>query len=212
MHLSLIGMSGVGKSHWARLIESHGYRRIICDELIARQLGPLINPEEKSTLELASWMGNPYQSGYAEAQSKYLALETEVVTNICDELEEKTITNARVIVDTTGSLIYLREKLIRRLRNHTKMVYLKHSENNPLGHYQTLLKDPKPVIWGDFYVPMLGEDREASLARCYCELLKFRNREYSRISDCTLEYSFHHNHKTTATQMLKVIHKKLTRF
>ena len=209
MRLSLIGMSGAGKSHWAIRMESQGYRRIICDDLIARQLGPLINPDDKSTLELASWMGRPYQSGYAVAQAKYLALETEVVTNICAEFEEKIKTNERVIVDTTGSLIYLKAQLIRRLRDLTKMVYLKHAENNPHRHYQNLLKDPKPVIWGDHYFPMPGEDREASLARCYCELLTFRSREYSRISDCTLEYSFHHNHKTTTTQMLELIHKKL---
>ncbi len=209
MRLSLIGMSGVGKSHWARRIESQGYRRIICDDWIAEQLGPLINPDEKSTLELASWMGRPYQSGYAEAQSKYLAFETEVITNICAELEEKTKTDARVIVDTTGSLIYLKPQLIRKLQDLTHTVYLKLADSNPQTHYQTFLKDPKPVIWGDHYIPMPGEDREASLARCYCELLTFRDKEYRRISDCTLDYSFHHNPQTSPKQMLEAIRKEI---
>ena len=209
MRLSLIGMSGAGKSHWAIRMERQGYRRIICDDLIARQLCPLINPDDKSTLKLASWMGRPYQSGYTEAQAKYLELETEIVTNICAELEEKTETDERVIIDTTGSLIYLKPRLIRKLRDLTHTVYLKLADSNTQTHYQTFLKDPKPVIWGDHFLPRRGEDLETSLERCYCELLTFRNKEYSRISDCTLEYSFHHNHKTTTTQMLEKIHKKL---
>ncbi|MFL2772199.1 MAG: hypothetical protein ACJ0DH_01235 [bacterium] len=39
MRLSLIGMSGAGKSYWAKRMQSQGYRSIICDNLIAEQLG-----------------------------------------------------------------------------------------------------------------------------------------------------------------------------
>ena len=129
--------------------------------------------------------------------------------NRCLKLEEKTKTDARVIVDTTGSLIYLKPQLIRKLQDLTHTVYLKLADSNLQTHYQTFLKDPKPVIWGDHYIPMPGEDREASLARCYCELLTFRDKEYRRISDCTLDYSFHHNPQTSPKLMLEAVRKEI---
>ncbi|MCH2295804.1 MAG: ATP-binding protein, partial [SAR324 cluster bacterium] len=107
MRLSLIGMSAAGKSYWAKRMRSQGCRSIICDNLIAEQLGPLIISSEKSTLGLAAWMGKPDQPGYIEAQAKYLELETKVVTHICDELEQSSESDDKVIIDTTGSLIYL---------------------------------------------------------------------------------------------------------
>ena len=62
-------MSGAGKSYWAKRMQILGYRSIICDNLIAEQLGPLISSSEKSTLGLAAWMGKPNQPGYKEAQA-----------------------------------------------------------------------------------------------------------------------------------------------
>ncbi len=168
MRLSLIGMSGAGKSYWAKRMQSQGYRSIICDNLIAEQLGPLISSLEKSTLGLAAWMGKPDQPGYKEAQAKYLELETKVVTQICDELEQSSESDDKVIIDTTGSLIYLEPQLIKRT--------------------------PEP-----------GENPEASLRRCYPELLSFRDQEYDRIADCTLEYSFHHGAETCPSEMLEAI-------
>ena len=130
MRLSLIGMSGAGKSYWAKRMQSQGYRSIICDNLIAEQLGPLISSSEKSTLGLAAWMGKPDQPGYKEAQAKYLELETKVVTQICDELEQSSESDDKVIIDTTGSLIYLEPQLIKRIKTLSFLVYLRLEENS----------------------------------------------------------------------------------
>ena len=61
-------------------------------------------------------------------------------------------------------------------------------------------------IWGKHYAPEPGEKPEASLRRCYPELLNFRDQEYERIADCTLEYSFHHAPETYPSEMLDAIH------
>ena len=205
MRLSLIGMSGAGKSYWAKRMQSQGYRSIICDNLIAEQLGPLISSSEKSTLGLAAWMGKPDQPGYKEAQAKYLELETKVVTQICDELEQSSESDDKVIIDTTGSLIYLEPQLIKRIKTLSFLVYLRLDENSSQSHYQIFVDDPKPVIWGKHYFPEPGENPEASLRRCYPELLSFRDQEYHRIADCTLEYSFHHAPETCPSEMLDAI-------
>ena len=123
-----------------------GYRSIICDNLIAEQLGPLISSSEKSTLGLAAWMGKPDQPGYKEAQAKYLELETKVVTQICDELELSTESDDKVIIDSTGSLIYLEPQLIKRIKKLSFLVYLRLEENSSQSHYQIFIDDPKPCL------------------------------------------------------------------
>ena len=77
MQLTLIGMSGVGKSHWSKKMEALGYRRYSCDELIADRLGTELGKKGKATLNLAKWMGQPYSEGYQDAEALYLELEKE---------------------------------------------------------------------------------------------------------------------------------------
>ena len=205
MRISLIGMSGTGKSYWSKQMEAEGFRRFSCDELIAERLGPKMDPKGKLTMSLASWMGHPYEDGYADAETLYLDLEREVVKWICEELETDTIDSEQIVVDTTGSLIYLEETLIRLLRARTSMVYL----NLPCEYYkknfETFLRDPKPVIWGPHYRPWPNESPQESLNRCYEELVAHRVERYRQIADCTLDYSFHHAPGTGLKKLLEII-------
>ena len=117
VNLALIGMSGAGKSYWSKKMEDSGFRRYSCDNLIAERLGSELGKKGKSTLNLAKWMGEPFSEGYSKAESLYLKLENEVLTFICDELENSSREEEPVVVDTTGSLIYHNEGLLNRLRN-----------------------------------------------------------------------------------------------
>jgi Shikimate kinase len=125
VNLALIGMSGAGKSYWSKKMEEKGYRWYHCDEMIAEKLGFVLPGEGKTTLKLAKWMGQPFSDGYIEAEKLYLELEEAVIKSICEELEKPTEKNSPVVVDTTGSLIYIQKKLLNRLRALTKIVYLK---------------------------------------------------------------------------------------
>ena len=109
-NLALIGMSGAGKSYWSKKMEEKGYRWYNCDEMIAERLGSELPVIGNSTMNLAKWMGKPFSEGYIEAEKLYLELEEAVVEHICDELEQATEINVPVVVDTTGSLIYLQKK------------------------------------------------------------------------------------------------------
>ena len=205
MHLSLIGMSGAGKSFWSKKMESRGYRRYSCDDLIAERLGIKLEKKVKSTINLAKWMGAPFSAGYPKAEELYLEQEGRVITLICDELENNISKTEPVVVDTTGSLIYIDELLLKRLSNLTHIVHL----NLPTEKYKELFEayliDPKPIIWGGKYLPLEGENHEKTLSRCFGELLNYRNELYSLISDCVMDYSFHHSPNTNISDLLELI-------
>lgn len=205
IHISLIGMSGVGKSYWSKRMEDQGYRRYSCDELIAERLGPELQRKGKSTLNLAKWMGLPYSEGYSEAEALYLELEGAVITQICEELETPSEINTPVVVDSTGSLICLEKSLLKRLRTLTLMVYLNLPVEKNEQLFATYLSDPKPLIWEGKYLPREGETTQNALSRCYEELVSFRNERYGLMADSVLDYSFHHSPGTGVEELLEFV-------
>ena len=209
MQLTLIGMSGVGKSHWSKKMESLGYRRYSCDELIAERLGTVLGNKGKATLNLAKWMGEPYTKGYQETEALYLELESAVIGHICDEMEHGIQKDRLVVVDTTGSLVYLEEVLIKRLRKLTRTVFLNIPDDKHEELFETYLKDPKPVIWNGKYIPTKGEVPQMALRRCYRELLYFRNKHYALMSDFQLDYTFHQSSGTTVEDLLELVGSSL---
>ena len=207
LKLALIGMSGAGKSYWSKKMEEKGYRWYNCDEMIAERLGSELPRIGNSTLNLAKWMGQPFSEGYIEAEKLYLELEEAVVEHICDELEHATEKNVPVVVDTTGSLIYLQKKLLSRLRALTKMVHLRLTEEKHEQLFENFINDPKPVIWKGKFKPRKGEPLQNALRRCYNELLSYRNERYSLIADYVLEYSSHHSPDREVDELLDMMER-----
>ena len=206
VNLALIGMSGAGKSYWSKKMEEKGYRWYNCDEMIAERLGPELHGKGNTTLNLAKWMGQPFSEGYIKAEKLYLELEEAVVEHICDELEQAT-ENEPVVVDTTGSLIYLQKKLLNRLRALTKMVHLRFPEEKHEQLFENFINDPKPVIWEGKFKPRKGETPQNALRRCYKDLLSFRNERYSLLADYVLDYSFHHSPEREVDELLDLMER-----
>ena len=205
MHITLIGMSGIGKSHWYKKMETLGYLRYSCDELIAERLGEEFEKKDKATHSLAKWMGQPYSKGYQEAEALYLELESAVINQICDDLENATQKDIPVVVDTTGSLIYLQETILKRLRNLTHTVLLNVPFDKHEELFETYLQDPKPVIWNGKYLPREGENPQKALSRCFGELLVYRNKRYGLMSDLELDYAFHQSPGTMVEDLLNLV-------
>ena len=82
MKLSLIAMSGSGKSYWSAKLARHGFRHFDCDRMIASKLGPALTRADGTVLTLGEWMGFPYQPGYQQREAQYLAYEKEVLGEI----------------------------------------------------------------------------------------------------------------------------------
>ena len=174
--------------------------------MIAERLGPELSGKGNTTLNLAKWMGQPFSEGYIKAEKLYLELEEAVVEHICDELEQAT-ENEPVVVDTTGSLIYLQKKLLNRLRALTKMIHLRLPEEMHEQLFENFINDPKPVIWEGKFKPRKGETPQNALRRCYKDLLSFRNERYSLLADYVLDYSFHHSPEREVDELLGLMER-----
>ncbi|MDP7630968.1 MAG: hypothetical protein QGF03_10425 [SAR324 cluster bacterium] len=186
--LALIGMSGAGKSYWSHKLATCGYLRIGCDDRIADQLHALPKQSGSSTRRMADWMGLPFNPGYAEAERQYMACEVAVTEGIC-ELLEHTPAEQPVVIDTTGSMVYVGEALLHRFKSLAMLVYLSTPPESSEQLYESFLNDPKPIVWQGRFTPRPGEKtNEATLARCLPELLESRRRDYSALANHHLDF------------------------
>jgi shikimate kinase len=187
MHLSLIGMSGSGKSHWSSELAEHGFLRFCCDELIADKLAPQLIGSDGTALDLGEWMGFPYEPGYKKREYKYLACEIEVIAEILGYLSGSN-PGEKVVVDTTGSVIYTGQDVLEKLRSNSTIVHLATPPEVKERMLRVYLDQPRPVLWRDVFSKKRGETNEAALARCYPRLLFSRQRMYEHYADVTIDY------------------------
>jgi len=73
-----------------------------------------------------------------------------------------------------------------------------------IGKY---VSDPKPVIWGSTYKPLLGEKRNTTLRRCYPKLLNYRKKLYKKLSDITIDHYFQTKEDFSACNLSALIAK-----
>lgn len=181
-------MSGAGKTYWSKRFEKVGYRRFSVDEFITVKLNKELKSKGfKGTEDVSYWMGQPYDKRYPKTSKKYLHFENEAMFDIFAEIN-KLGENSNVVIDTTGSVIYLDDKIMNKLDTISTVIHLSIPESVQKEMYNLYLKDPKPVIWGHSYRKNNGESNEEALCRCYPDLLQYRLRKYKKNSDFELEY------------------------
>lgn len=189
MYLSLIGMSGSGKSKWSKKLAEHGFKCICCDNLIAAKLASELKRPDGTIMEMGEWMGFPFEPKYKERESKYLAYEIEVLTEVLCLLDSgRNNLQENIVVDTTGSVIYAGEIILRRLQQNTIVLHL---AIPPEVHTQMLRKyiiKPRPVLWGNVFSKRQTETNEEALARCYPTLLTSREKLYERYANVSIDY------------------------
>ena len=179
MIVSLIGMSGSGKTYWSCRLADFGFQRISCDDRIENELRSQLSLDACSGIKgVARWMGQPYEPGYREREAAYLAAETKVVQEILETLVRGMTRD--LVIDTTGSVVHTGEELCRGLPAQSTVVYLENSPTDFELMFEQYLKDPKPVVWADLFRPQENETNGAALARCYKELLQYRKALYEK--------------------------------
>jgi shikimate kinase len=189
MRLSLIGMAGSGKSYWSMKLVEHGFRRFCCDDLIAAKLNPELTRPDGTTMELGEWMGFPYEPHYRERESKYLTCEIEVLAEILDYLESRKDDPAeKVIVDTTGSVIYTGEGILRSLCRYTRVIYLSIAPEAREQLLKAYISNPHPMLWRNAFSKEPGETEQEALTRCYPRLVVSRERLYEHYAHVTIDY------------------------
>jgi shikimate kinase len=184
-HLAFIGMSGTGKTFWSRRLADAGHRIVSCDDLIGRRLAEhLPNGDGASVNDLAEWMGWPDSASYAEREAQYLAEEIGVLDEVLTEVERHP--EKSLMLDTTGSVIYTGNHLLRRMRRDLTVVYFAASQAEEQLLMERYLSDPKPVLWRGAFRAKAGELPRETVARCYPALMAARRQSYEALAHVTL--------------------------
>src|ERR1700722_12962392 len=116
--LSLIGMSGAGKSHWAQKLAGAGFRVISIDDRIEKKLASdLAAGGYRGIGGVAAWMGWPDQPAYREREKQYLECEIKSMDEALNEIQAAG--NEGIVLDTTGSVVYTGEEICCRMQSLT---------------------------------------------------------------------------------------------
>ncbi|MEM9109276.1 MAG: hypothetical protein AAGC72_04570 [Planctomycetota bacterium] len=187
-HIAFIGMSGVGKSYWAKQLSQAGWLHLDCDAMIAGRLGEMIEvgKDEDPVHAVGRWMGMPWDEGYEAREARYLELEATATGQTLDQLNEHG--NQPVVIDTTGSVIYTGDELQGRLKQATRVLYFDVPGDVRQQMVELYLAELKPVLWQRGYKPRPDESEADALARCYAELLTDRAQRYRALADVVIDY------------------------
>ena len=166
LRIALVGMSGSGKTFWAKRLAASGHPSISCDDRIEERLRAHLTSDGYSGINgVAAWMGWPDSPTYAQREADYLAAEIAGLDELLTELERDP--NRELILDTTGSVIYTGNNVLMRLRRQMTVVYLAASAEEQQLLIERYLTDPKPVLWRGAFQPKNGETPHKTVARCY---------------------------------------------
>lgn len=201
MVIGLIGMAGIGKSRWAVRLAEAGFRVLHCDDLIADRLRTIHGADTVTVYDIGRWMGFPYEAHYAERERLYLACEHAVMEEIAGQVTEE----ENVVIDTTGSIVYLDAALLERIKRRATMVYLADDADLRVRLLEEYRTRPRPIVWNGMYRLHPGEPPEATLARCYSQLVHSRATLYCQISDVIIEPQRHRNPAFTVADFLGMI-------
>lgn len=209
MKISIIGMSNSGKTYWSKKLEKMGFRYFGCDDFIEKKLRKELKRLGYSGInDVAKWIGQPYEERYKINSQRYLKIEKQTVEEILSHLNNELVNNKRIVIDTTGSVIYLGEKIMGLFKKFTTIINLDTPVSIREQMYQNYLKNPKPVIWGDSFKIEKGQSRSEALAMCYPKLLTFRNEKYRNYADVTANYFLLRSENFTAEKFLKLFQDK----
>ncbi len=205
LRISIIGMSNVGKTRRAKSMVADPVLNFLflnSDDLIEAKLQPFLEGKGfKGVDGVAAWMGQPYEARYPETQRLFLKFEESAMAEIDFSIDKN------IVVDTTGSVIYLPETVLDELKKKTIVVYLEATEDIKKLLFERYISNPKPVVWGSSFNKLSGETDLDALKRCYPKLLEFRAAKYAELADITISHSVLRD--TTGKQFLGEVRKRL---
>lgn len=205
MKISLIGMSGVGKSFWSvKLKQEAGFKRICCDDFIRRRFAKKLNKMgiKNDYRSIAAWKGLPSREAhFRDIERMQVEYEQKVMEDVCHRLEVSSDEN--IIVDTSGSLVYINDSVIQRLKKLTKMVYIVAGKEQEQELFNDEVIFKQPLVWGDAYRPKPDESREAAMRRCFSDLISWRSKQYERWADISIPYIKARKEVKTAKELIR---------
>lgn len=203
MFLTLMGMSGVGKTVCATKLAAHGFEVIDCDALIAARLQALDGGSGSSLEEIGRWMGFPYEADFRRREALYLACEQDVLRDVVDQATASTGTNC--VIDTGGSIIYADPALLQSLRQCSTVIYLRIPDTLHPQLLSSYLDRPRPLIWNGLFTQTPDEQLQDAFRRCYTHLICQRERLYEQYSHLILEYGEYRQPAFSAEHLLRAV-------
>ncbi len=206
MFLTLIGMSGTGKSYWSKKLELHGFKRFGCDDLITAHLAKKLGLAEPDLFDMHQWVGYPDEESHVVRAQQYLDAEEEILNKIIEYLNNAG-ENENIVIDSTGSVIYMQNKILQKLSHLTKIVYLDiipQDFERMLNYY---LENPVAIIWNGYFQPLPKESPSQTFTRCYPKLIKSREQKYKELAYLTIPPSMHRTSEASVEKFLSYITK-----
>ena len=196
LDIAFVGMSNIGKSFTAsRMAKAFNFELIEIDTMIRERMG------HESMEKFAEWQGHPFEPGYKEREDLSIQMETSATQQAVDMGKDR----GNIILDTTGSVIYIDSPVRRHVRENFYVVHIK-AEPSDLdrltGEY---FDNPKPLVWGCHYRPVPGLSGRESIHLCYPKLLMSRAKDYAAMADQTVTSSFVLNPNTTDQDLFNAI-------
>jgi len=185
--ITLVGMSGSGKSCWSKKLAKRGFRRICLDDLIEKDLSSELEKYgAKGIQDVARWMGLPYEGRFERNQAMYLNSEIRNMRKIIDRLKRGV--EEDTVIDTTGSVIYTGNSIRKSLKRYSLVIYMETPMSALWEMLRIFMEKPKPVIWKNMFRKNKNETDEQALRQCYPKLLRQRIKLYKKYADVIMRY------------------------
>ncbi|PCK00369.1 MAG: hypothetical protein COA45_00885 [Zetaproteobacteria bacterium] len=166
--ITLIGMSGAGKTHISCQLEAQGWVNYSCDFVIGDKylkeelsgVGPVTADDIGALSEYLGKLGNPEKCGFLldlfkQRQKAYYDAEVSALHAMGDALSDA---QGDFLHDSTGSLCELEDdSLMEKIGMQTLFVYLKTDEKTEQTLLQRAREYPKPL----FFPPVFLEQKLA---------------------------------------------------
>jgi shikimate kinase len=205
MQIGLIGMSGAGKTSLALKLAAAGFEHIDCDRLIAAKLSAELDQPLVTVDDLGAWLGFPFEAGFRDKEARYLECEIAVLREIAERLAHANGHEQNLVIDMSGSAIYIGKARFFKLRRLMTVVYLAVPREAHARMLQEYLRRPRPIIWRGRFRPARGETQAAALARCYPKLIAFRERRYEALCDLQLDSQPHQRSELGVEHFLRFV-------
>ena len=154
--ITLIGMSGLGKTHMSAMLAREGWVHYSCDEIIgrdflAKDLDAPVSKEDLSPLSrFVGKLGDPAKGGlplveFKKRQRMYYDAECESLRRMGTEIAR---TAGDFVNDSTGSLCeIIDDGLIEQVGRETLFVYIRANANDEAVILQRAIDYPKPMFF-----------------------------------------------------------------
>lgn len=148
--VTLMGMSGVGKSHFSKMLAEWGWQRYSCDEEIGKVLLNDHSGDISFLTELLGKLGDPAKGGYAledfKKRQKMYGDAEAAVTLAMGEAAAKADQN--FVYDSSGSLCELEDPAVmKHIDENSRVVYIRATPEHEKAVLARALTSPKPIFY-----------------------------------------------------------------